>query len=101
MSKFCTECGNKIDGNPKFCPECGNSLIGGVNKQVQLEKPIPPGNIKCPFCGQFFAPHSKKPTSTGGNIVRGAVFLPWGVVSAVKNKPFVKCPHCHMKIPQV
>ena len=24
--KYCPECGNKIEGNPKFCPECGNKL---------------------------------------------------------------------------
>jgi hypothetical protein len=56
--------------------------------------------IECPFCHNEFHPYQKTPTTTGGNIVRGVVFLPWGVVSAVKNKPFVECPHCHMKIPQ-
>jgi len=100
MSKFCTECGNKIDGNPKFCPECGHGLTKETSVQRKTEATPGPGEIKCPFCGKFFKPHSKRPTSTGGNIIRGAIFLPWGAVSAVKNKPFVRCPHCNMKIQQ-
>ena len=56
--------------------------------------------IDCPFCHKRFMPYTQSPTSTGGNIARGAVFLPWGVVSAVKNKPYVQCPYCGMKIPQ-
>ena len=24
--KFCSECGTKIQGNPKFCPECGKKI---------------------------------------------------------------------------
>jgi len=26
MSKYCPECGEKIERNPKFCPECGTNL---------------------------------------------------------------------------
>ena len=70
-------------------------------EQMRSGEYIPkPGEIKCPYCSLFFTPKQKRPTSTGGNIARGAVFLPWGVVSSVKNKPFVQCPHCKMKIPQ-
>ena len=69
---------------------------------------LPPGYIKCPYCGQpFNPPHrfsgkiaTEKTTSTTGNIARGVVFLPWGVVSAIKNKEYIKCPHCKMKIMQ-
>jgi len=56
--------------------------------------------IKCPFCGKTFEPHQEKTTSTAGHIVKGAVFLPWGIVSALKSKSFVQCPHCKMKIQQ-
>jgi len=59
-----------------------------------------PVQIKCPYCGEMFFPREQRPTTTGGNIARGAVFLPWGVTSAVKNKPFVQCTYCRMKIPQ-
>ncbi|MCZ6702241.1 MAG: zinc ribbon domain-containing protein [Ignavibacteria bacterium] len=27
MSKFCTECGTKIDENYKFCPDCGANIV--------------------------------------------------------------------------
>ena len=27
MSKFCTECGTKIDENFKFCPNCGANIV--------------------------------------------------------------------------
>ena len=25
-AKFCTECGEKVDGDAKFCSKCGNKL---------------------------------------------------------------------------
>ncbi|MBE3123145.1 MAG: hypothetical protein IMZ58_13205 [Thermoplasmata archaeon] len=56
--------------------------------------------IKCPYCSKEFFPRQQTPTSLTENILRGAVFLPWGVVKAVKNKPFVQCPYCKMKIQQ-
>ena len=28
--KYCPECGQKIEGNPKFCPECANKLIADL-----------------------------------------------------------------------
>jgi len=68
-----------------YCKECGDKHNIG---------------IKCPYCSKRFHPWTRRPTSTSGNIVRGGLFLPWGVTSALKNKPFVKCPHCGMKIMQ-
>jgi hypothetical protein len=35
-----------------------------------------------------------------GNIARGIVFVPWGVVKAIKNRPYIESPHCKMKIMQ-
>lgn len=32
MAKFCTNCGNELDGDKKFCPNCGKEV--GVNKVV-------------------------------------------------------------------
>jgi len=110
MAKFCTKCGNKLEGNPAFCPECGHALMVKKipEKEITMENEIPSGEIKCPFCGNMFAPpktwtgkiKAQKTTRTGGNIIRGAVFLPWGVVKAVTNKKFIICPHCKMKIMQ-
>ncbi|MBE3094526.1 MAG: zinc ribbon domain-containing protein [Actinobacteria bacterium] len=117
MPKFCTKCGNKLEGTPSFCPECGHPLsdnIAPVITPVKIEtkseyQPEPqPGEIKCPFCSKFFSPPKKwdgnikeqKKYSTSGNVGRGIVFLPWGIVRAIGNKPFLVCPHCKMKIPQ-
>ena len=61
--------------------------------------------IKCTFCEKKFTPkHVKKRSrSMGGNIVKGAVFLPWGVVSAVKTKKSIDvvCPHCGMTVQSI
>jgi len=58
--------------------------------------------IKCPYCNNMFTPrHVKKRTrSFSGNVLKGAIFLPWGVVSAIKTEKTVdvKCPHCGMTV---
>jgi DNA-directed RNA polymerase subunit RPC12/RpoP len=109
MSNFCPQCGNKIEGNPNFCPECGHTLIKKIlEKKMETEVIPKTGEIKCQYCGKLFALptnwtgeiKAQKTTSTSGNIARGVVFLPWGIVSAVKNKKFIQCPHCKMKIMQ-
>lgn len=108
MSKFCPECGNKLSDSPKFCPKCGKELKLSYGERKKIEPMQKSDEIKCPFCNNFFTPpknwigeiKAQRTTSTSGNIIRGAVFLPWGVVSAVKNKSFIKCPHCNMKIMQ-
>ena len=115
MAKFCTKCGSKLEDSPNFCPECGHAAISSITSvkmetkiEYQPEPQAKPGEIKCPFCNKFFSPpktwtgeiQTQKTTSTGGNIVRGAVFLPWGVVKAATNKKFIICPRCKMKIMQ-
>jgi uncharacterized protein YbaR (Trm112 family) len=110
MPKFCTKCGNKLEGNPLFCPECGHTLSGNKIPEKEIKREYQPlaGEIKCPFCSKYFSPPKKwdgnikeqKKYSTSGNIGRGIVFLPWGVVRAIGNKPFLVCPHCKMKIQQ-
>jgi tetratricopeptide (TPR) repeat protein len=38
MSKFCNQCGAKLDSNYKFCPECGAKISGSKNyKQSKKE----------------------------------------------------------------
>jgi len=81
-----------------LCGNCWNELY---REYEYLRKHPPPRpEIKCPFCGQIFSPVTKKLDKTGEYLAKGAVFLPWAIVSAVKNKPFVQCPHCQMKIQQ-
>lgn len=107
----CAECG-KIQGSINFkvdekyyCANCYNKIkekkqYDKIQEMRSQDYTPAPGEIKCPYCNGWFKPVRKTPTSTAGNITRGAVFLPWGVVKAVKNKPYVECPHCHMRIPQ-
>jgi len=58
--------------------------------------------IKCPFCENKFTPTqvNKRTRSLSGNIIKGAIFLPWGVVSAVKTEKTtdVICPWCGMTV---
>ncbi|MCJ7571060.1 MAG: zinc ribbon domain-containing protein [Candidatus Thermoplasmatota archaeon] len=117
MVNFCPKCGNKVEGNLNFCTKCGNPLnkearqknITPTNQEIKEIWDTPKnGEIKCPYCNRIFrVPKTwygetkiESPTSTSGNIARGVVFLPWGIVSAVKNKKFIQCPHCGMKIMQ-
>ena len=83
-------------GGEILCYDCQLSII---EEAMKLEKD---GVIKieCPFCHKEFHPEKRTPTTNLENVGRGLVFLPWGVVKALKNKPYVECPHCHMKIPQ-
>lgn len=82
----CDACGKSLDDSTKnefnckcYCKSCYQQ-IKAKDKQVRLEKErisIPAlGEIKCPYCGLNFKPKEKRPTSTTGNIARGAVFLP-------------------------
>jgi len=33
MAKFCTNCGNALEGDKKFCPNCGNQVGGNVKNE--------------------------------------------------------------------
>jgi len=103
-NKKCEKCGKENVLLFKYldaiiCDDCRMNLpkrdIATVQKHIELA-----GTITCPFCGEKFLPKTEKTTSTSGNIAKGAVFLPWGIVSSIKNKTYVECPHCKMKILQ-
>lgn len=87
MAKICAYSGKKI--GLMNCSTCKGKYMHDKYKykmiKFEQEQAIP--TIKCPFCSNIFKPYQQRPTTTGGNVARGAVFLPWGVVSAVKNKP--------------
>ena len=36
MAKFCTSCGNELEGDKKFCPHCG-SQVGVTNTAYQAQ----------------------------------------------------------------
>ena len=47
MSKFCSECGQKLPNeNMKFCPECGKPTISSPQqRENKKSEPIPPTNL--------------------------------------------------------
>lgn len=40
MSKYCPECGVRLEGDPKFCPECGNKFIKEKPKKKMQKETI-------------------------------------------------------------
>lgn len=55
QSKFCANCGEKIDGNPAFCPHCGFKLNQESSQQTKFcqscGKKININAEICPYCG--------------------------------------------------
>lgn len=116
MAKYCTNCNQTIKFGMDYlhngkvvCFECGKKLKEQQKRQEDEEKKkkfeeliAKAPKIKCPFCEQWFSRITEEQYqySLGGNIARGLVFLPWGVIKAIKNRPYVECPHCKMKIMQ-
>lgn len=109
----CDKCGGKLgflnDGNklptkniyevPKvYCDKCYEEYLEQINKEIIANAP----EIKCPFCEKKFKKITEEQyrDSLESNIARGIIFLPWGVVQAIKNRPYIECPHCKMKIMQ-
>jgi len=113
MAKICSKCNKKLNLLTAYkykdkivCFDCWRLLEQEdltKQKEKKLEEIIAKApEIQCPFCKKWF----KKITdeqykySLEGNIVRGIIFVPWGVVKAIKNRPYIECPHCKMKIMQ-
>lgn len=93
-----------IFNNKKYCEYC-HILISTPPTPPELVKPEPvqkQNQIKCPYCEHMFKPITRIPygRKTSDNILKGIIFLPWGVSSALKAKQYVQCPHCKMKIMQ-
>ena len=108
----CTKCGKKIgifdeykrffikdsDKLPTcYCLKCYEQYL------IELEEIIAKApKIKCPFCEQWFPKLTNEQyrDSAELNVLKWAIVPAWGVVGALKNKPFIECPHCKMKIMQ-
>lgn len=107
LTTECSTCGNNITRyyekeGIKYCEICYKIKKSKIESLEHIPKKPKTGEIKCPYCFKNFTPIKKLPTgrSRSDNILKGAIFLPWGVVSSLKSKPFVQCPYCKMKIPQ-
>ncbi len=50
-SKFCRECGNKLDINAEFCPKCGTKCGTKQSNNTSSSTPQVNSNMICPKCG--------------------------------------------------
>jgi len=116
MVKYCTNCNKKLGFGKDWrykekivCLDCGKKLkkqdIEDSIKQKEKEFQELLANapkIKCPYCEQWFPKLTEEEYRTGAgmNVLKWAMVPEWGVVGALKNKPFIRCPHCKMKIMQ-
>ena len=72
-------------------------------KRKELEEAITKApKIKCPFCEQWFPKLTKEQyrASAELNVLKWVIVPAWGLAGSLKNKPFIECPHCKMKIMQ-
>jgi len=120
MAKYCSECNKKIRLFEDFrykgkvvCLTCGEKLkkqdYEEENKDLikQKEKEFQEllakaPKIRCPYCDKWFPKITEEQyrESAELNVLKWAIVPAWGVVGALKNKPFIECPHCKMKIMQ-
>jgi DNA-directed RNA polymerase subunit RPC12/RpoP len=94
--------GTYIVEGKKYCSKCFYKARSELFKKMEEGRYIPKiGEIKCQYCGKyFFKGPTVKPPSILEDTAKGAIFFPWGVSSSIKNKPYVQCPWCNMKIVQ-
>jgi len=115
MAKVCSKCGNKIGFLEKtynwgehfdICSLCCKNFQNidaeeRKHRRIFVDVPEVP-KIKCPYCGQWF----EKPTneqyrdSAERNVIKWVIAPAWGLAGSLKNKPFIECPHCGMKLMQ-
>ena len=72
-------------------------------KEEELKKAIEKApKIKCPFCEQWFPKLTAEQyrDSAELNVLKWAIVPAWGLSGSLKNKPYIECPHCKMKIMQ-
>ena len=81
MSKFCTECGTKIDENYKFCPDCGANIVTyhpnnhSEANQYEFDDPSSEEEISllvCDNCGEENSSANKVCEGCGAKL-KGAV----------------------------
>lgn len=81
MPKFCTSCGNPLDGSTKFCTKCGAPVTAGDADATLVQNPIAadpapaaaapepaPAPNPAPAAAPAPAPEPEKPGLSGGKI---------------------------------
>lgn len=120
MAKSCSHCGKEVkflqgkyyyqNGKPIFsCYECMIKEKDKEKKEYEeeqrkkLEEIIAKApKIECPYCKQWFPKLTNEQyrDNSALNVLKWAVVPAWGLAGSLKNKPFIECPHCKMKIMQ-
>lgn len=122
MSKVCSVCGKEMGwfGSwrwvaPKkiMCIECYEKYIEEKRKiQEKVDREIEDKRfediiahtpkIQCPYCKKWFWKSTKEQYRDDAelNAIKWAIVPAWGLAGSLKNKPFIQCPHCGMKIMQ-
>lgn len=118
---YCDRCRKGMDPKNAFtlkinnrdmiiCPKCGENknLKMEIEHEIEMKRReyeyivANAPKIQCPFCHQWFPKLTNEQyrTSAELNVLKWAIVPAWGVVGALKNKPFIECPFCKMKIMQ-
>lgn len=86
-----------IDDAKKGYRKKKESILVGTGRAMGLKPQKMDTPIKCPLCGGEFKPCNARIVgdSTLSSVVKGTIFLPWGMASAMKGKG-ITCPNCHM-----
>lgn len=68
MTKYCNNCGNKMEDNDKWCNKCGNKFIDVEDKEKKEESPKKANLIPCPYCGEQISKKALKCVHCGKKI---------------------------------
>jgi len=118
MARTCSKCNKKIGileqhginrTREIVCLSCYRKLQEEYQQEKELEARkklegiiAKAPKIKCPYCEQWFPKLTKEQyrDSAELNVLKWAIVPAWGLAGSLKNKPYIECPHCHMKIMQ-
>jgi len=105
----CANCGRKLSffkcsvtvGSKNFCSEeCVNEERRRILEELMNNPNVI--KIKCPYCEKWFPRATKEQfrDSALDNSLKWLIVPAWGLAGSIKNKPYVECPFCKMKIMQ-
>jgi len=125
MGINCSNCNKPVHWGGKYydtgkgiqillCKDCKSKekeLIPKITKQWEeidgktLEELMANPNIpkiKCPYCEKWFprVKGEQYSVSAETNVIKYFIAPEFGLAGSLKNKPFIQCPHCKMKIMQ-
>jgi DNA-directed RNA polymerase subunit RPC12/RpoP len=112
----CDNCGKKLGGGDDYisifsenidektkhyCTKCYERYKEQERKKFEeMVAKVP--KIKCPYCEQWFPKLTNEQyrDSAELNVLKWVIVPAWGLAGSLKNKPYIECPRCKMKIMQ-